>query len=167
MNSESIKLMFEYNYWTNKRILEMADKLPPEQLTAPTKFSFKTLHGTLVHLLDTEYGWRVLCATGKDTDVWKPEDFPDLASIRTRWDEEEAKMRDYLNRLSDADLQGTISYPLSDGGIRTRVLWHCLYHLVNHGTQHRSECAAMLTDFGQSPGDIDFTYFLAQTGRNS
>jgi hypothetical protein len=28
--------------------------------------------------------------------------------------------------------------------------------------QHRSESAAMLTDFGKSPGEIDFTMFLNQ-----
>jgi uncharacterized damage-inducible protein DinB len=52
-------------------------------------------------------------------------------------------------------------YYMVEGGIqRDRILWHCLYHLVNHGTQHRSEAAAMLTDFGHSPGDIDMILFL-------
>jgi uncharacterized damage-inducible protein DinB len=42
------------------------------------------------------------------------------------------------------------------------VLWHCLVHVVNHGMQHRSECAVMLTNFGYSPGDLDMTRFLNQ-----
>jgi len=35
-------------------------------------------------------------------------------------------------------------------------------HVVNHGTQHRSESAALLMRFGRSPGDMDFTLYLDQ-----
>jgi len=47
-----------------------------------------------------------------------------------------------------------------EGYSRSRVLWHCLVHVVNHGTQHRSECALKLTNGGHSPGEIDFTMYL-------
>jgi uncharacterized damage-inducible protein DinB len=43
-----------------------------------------------------------------------------------------------------------------------RLRWHLLYHVFSHGIQHRSEAAAMLTDYGQSPGNIDFTIFLSE-----
>ena len=39
-------------------------------------------------------------------------------------------------------------------------LAHILHHVVIHGMQHRSEAAAILTDYGHSPGNIDFIIFL-------
>lgn len=161
MKIDEIQLMYDYNYWANERMLTTAAQITPEQFTAPTSFSWGSLRNTLVHTMDTEYGWRTVCQHSNITPDLKAEDYPDLASIKTRWQQEERDMRDYLKSLSDADLSGLICYEV-DGNKRERVLWHCLFHVVNHGMQHRSECAAMLTDFGKSPGDIDFTVFLSQ-----
>jgi uncharacterized damage-inducible protein DinB len=38
-------------------------------------------------------------------------------------------------------------------------MWQLLAHVLNHGTQHRSEAAALLTEAGRSPGDLDMVDF--------
>ena len=90
----------------------------------------------------------------------KEEDFRTFDALEQRWKEEEHSMRAYLASLSDEDLTGYIRYTTDEGDKRERVLWHCLVHVVNHGTHHRSEAAAILTDYGNSPGGLDFTAFL-------
>ena len=163
MNLQDIRDLYEYNYWANHRILAMTEKVAPEQFVAPSSHSFSSLQGTLLHLLDAEWHWRLLLQKG---EVWvEPDleaaDFPTAAALQQRWQEEEQAMWAYLNSLRDEDLTGIIRYEI-DGGtiVRERLLWHCLFHVVNHGMQHRSEAANLLTIYGQSPGDIDFTYFL-------
>ena len=44
------------------------------------------------------------------------------------------------------------------------ILWHLMTHVVNHGTQHRSKAAILLTGYGYSPGAPDLIVFLRERG---
>lgn len=157
-----IHFLYEYNYWANKKILAASAGVTHEQFLAPASFPFGGLRGTLVHLVDAERIWRVLFETQivtEDQDL-KAEDFPTFESLEKKFREEEELMRAYLNRLSDEDMDSHLKYTTTEGARRDRIMWHCHIHLVNHGTQHRSEAAAILTEYGQFPGELDFTVFL-------
>ena len=153
-------LLFRYNDWANKRILATAERVTAEEFAQPNDFGWGSLKGALVHLMDAEYAWRVLLKDGEHVEWLQPDDFPDAAAIRARWEQEREAFWAYLNSLSSGDLSATISY--EGDTIRYRALWHCLAHVVNHATQHRAECAALLTGFGHSPGNLDFSVFLSE-----
>lgn len=162
MHLLDIHFLYEYNYWANKKILAASAGVTPDQFTAPASFPYGGLRGTLVHLVDGERIWRVLFETQivtEDEDLIEA-DFPTFESLQKKFREEEELMRGYLNRLSDEDMNSHLKYTTTTGVPRDRIMWHCHVHLVNHGTHHRSEAAAILTDCGHSPGDLDFTVFL-------
>ena len=70
-------------------------------------------------------------------------------------------MRSYLDGLTDDDLAaGTITYSRTEGKTYETPLWQILVHVINHGTQSRSEAAVLLTQLGHSPGDLDYMIFL-------
>lgn len=162
MNLRDILTLYDYNYWATRRILAASAHVSFEQFTGSTMHSFGSLRGTLVHTLDSECAWRMLLQhnTLDYFHAMKEEDFPTFDTLEQRWKQEELSMRGYLIHLTDADLTGTVRYSTDEGEERERVLWHCLLHVVNHGTHHRSEAAAILTDYGHSPGELDFTAFL-------
>lgn len=164
MNIQDILLIYEYNYWANKRILAASAKVAQEQFMASAHFPYGGLHGTLLHILDTEWGWRSLFETIDSASELTVTDFPTLTALEARWQQEEEAMRAYLRKLSNEDMERHLRYETDTGIQRDRILWHCLLHVVNHGTQHRSEAAALLTEYGQSPGDLDFTVFLNEMG---
>lgn len=159
MNISDIHLLYDYNDWANQLIIDHAAQLDPSQLMQANNFSWGSLFGTLVHTMDSEHLWRNLCQRGVIVERLTPEDFPTLDALVTFWQAEQAEMRAYLATLHDKDMASIISYD-ANGTWRERVLWHCLVHVVNHGTQHRSESAVMLTDFGHSPDGLDLTRYL-------
>jgi uncharacterized damage-inducible protein DinB len=160
MRVQDMLTLYEYNYWANGRILAAAARVSQEQFSAPSTHGYGSLRRTLLHTLDTEFAWRMRCQYSQSTPDMSEAEFPTPDVIKRRWDEDEAAMRAYLASLQDDDLTGLLRYTTDQGEQRERVLWHCLLHVVNHGTQHRSEAAALLTEYGSSPGDLDFTVFL-------
>lgn len=164
MKIQEMQTLFDYNVWANNRILNACRQVSPEQYIAPANLSYGGLRGTLLHTLDAERGWRMRCQHNENAPDLVEADFPNLEGLQKFWAEEEAAWQGYLSGLTDENLTSVIRYTVDNGEVRQRVIWHCLVHVVNHGTQHRSESAILLTNYGSSPGDLDFTLFLTEKG---
>ena len=162
MKKQDITVLYKYNQWANARILNAAAGVTTEQFIAPASFPHGGLRGTLVHALSAEWIWRTRWEGSSPTFMLKAEEFPDFPSLRARWAEEEMRLMNFVNSVSDERLDEPFHYTNTSGKPFSRVLWHAMVHLVNHGTQHRTEAAAMLTDFGCSPGDIDLIFFVSE-----
>ena len=162
MNKQDIVILYQYNQWANAKILNAAASLTPEQFLAPAAFPHGGLRGTLVHALSAEWIWRTRWEGTSPTFMMKSDEFPDFPSLRARWAGEEVRLMNFVNSVREDRLDNTFDYTNTAGKPFTRVLWHAMVHLVNHGTQHRTEAAAMLTDFGCSPGDIDLIFFVSE-----
>jgi uncharacterized damage-inducible protein DinB len=161
MNTSEIQLLYDYNYWASKRLLQTAEQVAPDQLTQSLPMSWNSVLGTFAHIMGAEWIWRMRCQERvSPAALLDASQFTTLATLRRRWDEEEAALRAYLAGLSDADLQEVIHYKNTQGQPFAYALAEILVHLVNHGTQHRAEIALYLTTFGQSPGDIDYLRYL-------
>jgi len=160
MNKQDILTLYKYNQWSNAKILNAAANVTQEQYLAPASFPHGGLRGTLVHTLFAEWIWRTRWEGTSPTYRLKPEDFPTLQSLCMRWTEEEKHLMDFVEGLTDERLNNTFSYMNTSGKPFTRILWQAMAHVVNHGTQHRAEAAALLTDLGCSPGDVDLIYFF-------
>lgn len=164
MNSETILLLFDYNYWANARILDAAAGLTAEQYASTVPgLGHGGLRGTLVHMLSAEFIWRQRCLEGVSPPALLQEaDFPTLVALRERWAEEERLMRAGLARLTEKALAERIAYRTTGGRAMEDTRWQLLVHVVNHGTQHRAEVAMALTALGHSPGDLDLIIYLRQ-----
>ena len=85
MRVEDIRMLFDYGYQTNARLLDTAALLTPDQFTQPV-FKIGSIHRTLVHQMSAEWVWRSRLQDGiSPTGPLDPADFPSLDAIRVRW----------------------------------------------------------------------------------
>ena len=162
MNKEDILILYKYNAWSSQKILDAASHVTQEQYLAPASFPHGGLRGTLVHALFATWIWRMRWEGTSPTIRLKPDEFPTFESLRARWETEEANLTKFIDTLTDERLNNTFSYKSTSGKSFERILWQAMAHLINHSTQHKTEAAAILTDFGHSPGDIDMIYYLIE-----
>ena len=173
MKIDEIKLLCDYNGWADARILAACARVSPEQYAAPTSYGHGGLRAIMVHILDNIWQQRITLQgyyqepladhAAYDATELHEDALPTFAMLRERWTIEQREMRAYLDTLTEEMLNGMIRYVIP-GVVRERVVWHILLDLILHATKHRSEAAALLTGYGQSPGDFDFTLFMSEHG---
>ena len=164
MDIKTLSTLYNYNYWATDRVLQATRRAGNISFTASyPELYYGSLQGTLAHILTAEWIWRKRCqerispSTLLDTSA-----FPILDKLEARINEEQGYTLAYLESLTDLDLAQTISYKSTKGQPYQNTLWELLVHVVNHGTQHRSEIAMVLTKLGYSPGDLDMVVYFRQ-----
>ena len=160
MNKQDILSLYGYNQWANAKILNAAANIMQEQFLADASFPHGGIRSTLTHALFAEWIWRNRWQGSSPTVRIQPQEFPTFESLRARWAEEEKLLMQFVEDVTDEWLNSVVAYQNTRGVALQHTLWKMMVHVVNHGTQHRTEAAAMLTDFGCSPGDIDMIYFF-------
>jgi uncharacterized damage-inducible protein DinB len=160
MNKQDILTLYKYNQWANGKILGAAANVSQEQFLAEASYPHGGLRSTLVHTLFAEWIWRNRWEGTSLTFRLQPDEFPTFESLRARWTEEENSLMAFVDALTDEKLNTAIAYKNTKGIAFEQILWKMMAHVVNHGTQHRAEAAAMLTAYGCSPGDVDMIYFF-------
>ncbi|MFN8593149.1 MAG: DinB family protein [Thermomicrobiales bacterium] len=156
---EQIRSLYDYNTWANTRVLDAASRLTPEQFLEPLAGA-GSLRDILAHTGGAEWIWFQRCLGHSPRSFWNPDDFPDVATLRQRWDETMAISSDFIAGLHEADLDRIVAYTNAREEDWAYPLWEALLHQANHATQHRSEAAILLTRCGQSPGDLDYLIYL-------
>jgi uncharacterized damage-inducible protein DinB len=155
MDVRPTRFLIDYHVRANDLVYRKAAELSDEELRREGSFDHGSALQTIRHLVDVDYSWRELCM-GNDignTYVWDVVPMPDLESVRSFWADERERLLDYVDSIDEAGLDEAVNFGGSTPA--SAPVWQVLTHVVNHGTQHRSELARYLTVCGHSPGDID------------
>ena len=160
LDLETVRLLYNFNAWANRRLLETCGALSNEQFTRNLGSSFGSVRDTLAHILGAEWVWLERWNGRSPTALLPADQFPDLESLRRRWSESEHELLGFVAGLSAADLVRLYDYRTTKGAPSTNPLWQMLQHLINHGTYHRGQVTAMLRQVGGQPRATDFLRYL-------
>jgi len=97
-----------YNAWANARLYDAAATLTDEQYRADRGAFFKSVNGTLNHLLVTDRIWmQRFTGTGTAPDRLDTILFETFGELRTAREAEDRRIVDYVDSLDDARIAGT------------------------------------------------------------
>jgi uncharacterized damage-inducible protein DinB len=153
MTIDDIRFLFAFDRWATSKILAVLDGIDDATWSATQVVDERGLGGILVHHLGSTQRWRHGLLEDGQTSRPEKEPLPAPDELRARWAAEWPAIDAWLAAIDDAWLART-----GDGV----PYWQMLAHVVNHGTQHRSEAAAILTQAGHSPGDLDMVDYAEE-----
>jgi uncharacterized damage-inducible protein DinB len=156
-----LQLLFAHAQLETDRVLAAAAALPDERFRASGEAGHAPLRSTLIHILNAQRIWRRRCERQPLLPPLVETEFPTVAAVRGAFAEEWQALFATLSGWQDSDLDRAVTWRMLDMPQQFAAPpWQLLYQCLQHGTQHQSELAETLTVLGQSPGDLDFAYFL-------
>ena len=159
-------MLADYNAWANGRLYGMATQLPDEQYRRDVGAYFKSLHGTLNHILVADLIWMYrLTGEGDHPGNLAAILFDDLPSLTAARQKEDQRIIAYVDSLSDAELEEVWEYRTLDGALQRHRRRESLAHLFNHQTHHRGQAHAILTILGvREPDGLDLLLMQRERG---
>jgi len=164
------ELMAYYNRRLNKQVYEAASNLDSNTLTKDSGAYFKSILGTLNHILVGDLIWLNRFSnhsssfislnklsnyeTPKNLDDILHQDFGQLRNVRSEvdhiiitWATSEAEQADYMR---------TFNYTNTMGLSASRNFGELVSHFYNHQTHHRGQVSTLLNQLGYDIGVSDF-----------
>lgn len=152
--------MARYNRWMNERVYECCARIPDEERKRDAGAFFKSIHGTLNHLLLGDKIWlgrflgRPFAVTSLAQELHA--DFDRLRAERVASD---GQILDWARSLTEQALAQELSYMSTvNPKPRRYPLWLAATHFFNHQTHHRGQLTTLLAQRGVDPGVTDLIW---------
>jgi uncharacterized damage-inducible protein DinB len=158
MNTNAFRHFYGYHFSENRKIWdEYISPLRVDQFIIPANYSHGSVRDQIVHMMSVDELWFSGLNKDEFPEPFKQADKDDRKFIRAYWDQVEQKMRAYLDQLQDEEL---FSKPFAEGEDKDLIVWQVLLHVVNHGTDHRSQLLRHLHDMGIKTTSQDYIFYV-------
>jgi len=149
--------MARYNRWMNERLYAICAAIPDAERKADRGAFFRSIHGTLNHLLLADRLWLGrFVGEPFEGEALDQELYSDFDELRR----ERAKTDDAIDRWVRTLTEEALPAPFTFRSIipprqNTFPLWHLAQHFFNHQAHHRGQLTTLLSQLGHDPGLTD------------
>ena len=152
-----------YNAWATSRLLDAVTALQEDDYRRDARLFFKSIHGTLNHLLVADNIWFPRFAEGRSPSMALDAELePDRVQLAARMRAGADRWAPLIGGLIPEQWQGNLDYVTTKGVPTSLPFTPTLGHVFNHGTHHRGQVTAALTALGQPAPVIDLVYMLVE-----
>lgn len=158
-NIDNFKHLYAFHFDTLFRMMSSAENLSQLDILEQPGYGRGSIYDLLFHLLGTDRGWRMALEIGQRPAPLQPEHYPDLVALRQGFENERSAWDRFLKSLAEDEIDQDVELAAGPGRMMSVGRWKVLQHVLFHGMQHQAELAQLLTNKGQSPGDIDLIFY--------
>ena len=158
---QHFRMFAAYNAWANAALYAAAGELSPEAFHQETGAYFKSLCGTLNHILVADRIWlKRFTGEGQAPATLDTILHADYAALLKARELEDRRIADWVGGLTDKALAGRFIYmTVTDMRTVSQRLAPALAHFFNHQTHHRGQAHTILTTLGKPSLQLDLIYF--------
>jgi uncharacterized damage-inducible protein DinB len=161
-----VRLMAEYNAEMNRRLYAAASRLTDAERKADRGAFWRSIHGTLTHILWGDTQWMSRFDTWPKPEVGQKQSagmVDDFATLQSRRVTADTGIIAWANGVDDAWLADDLVWFSGSAGMEMRrQKGPLVVHFFNHQTHHRGQVHALLTACGQDTGDTDLFLVVSQ-----
>jgi uncharacterized damage-inducible protein DinB len=152
--------LFRHNAMMNRRLVQACRQLPPEQLGATATGTYGTIGATLVHIANAQVGYAARLMDTERPERLPEDPFPGFEAMAERFAQGDAQLEEAASARTGQDRQVQVTGD-DPPGVWTMPVPLFLLQAINHGTEHRSQVATILTQLGVVPPEMDgWAYFF-------
>lgn len=161
-------LLARYNVWSTHRLLEAVEKLSDEDYRRDVGLFFKSIHGTLNHMLVGEHMlWYPRFARGQSPNLQLDDE---IEPVRERLAQAlrggSGNWRPAIESWPTERFEGKLAYTTTKGQAVSLPFAATLNHVFNHGTHHRGQITSSLTMLKQACPVLDLVYMLVEESKS-
>jgi uncharacterized damage-inducible protein DinB len=179
-----IRLMADYHGWAWRRLFTSIRSLPPGEYERDARLYAQSVKGTVHHLLFGDLLWYGRFTGQRLVDGWDAGALAPLgsdASPASAWSAcsrlpdaaaAEAEVLAQCERwaalaaaTTDGDADAEFAYVSTSGAAMRKHRGSSLLHVFNHGTHHRGQISAAITQAGLPAPGMDLTFYLDELAR--